>query len=179
MMCVGTDFCWLGMLGKAWFSFCAGFHRPLIVTSLFTPSGPRLCVALWTGVVELVIAVRCQAKEHFNRRDFFCLFFLSLAAKLSHPTPLPLRADGQNNGHRTYANKTEAAELFLDFAGAGPDDARRSRGGVYGAYTFGPLGRRVKVGESCRACSLRSNTVTSLRIPPPSACPVCSAGRSV
>lgn len=52
---------------------------------------------------------------------------------------------GMNDTGGRFAFKGFAEELFLDFWGAGEDDVRRSRDGVYDAHVFGPEGRRVQI----------------------------------
>ena len=68
---------------------------------------------------------------------------------LTSTTPLLATWDdhdyGENDGDRHTPHKADAQRLFLDFLGAAPEDVRRSREGVYTAYTWGPVGRRVKV----------------------------------
>jgi alkaline phosphatase D len=52
---------------------------------------------------------------------------------------------GVNDGGSEYPKKAEAAEVFLDFWGVPANHPRRSHAGIYGAYYFGPPGRRVQV----------------------------------
>jgi len=52
---------------------------------------------------------------------------------------------GWKNAHASYPLKTVTQHLALDFTGVPADDPRRQRQGIYGAYDFGPDGRRVKV----------------------------------
>lgn len=52
---------------------------------------------------------------------------------------------GVNDGGAAFKHKQASKEEFLRFWGAGPDDPRRSRGGVYTSRRFGPPGRRVQV----------------------------------
>lgn len=52
---------------------------------------------------------------------------------------------GVNDGDASYPKKAEAAELMLDFFNVPGDSPRRRREGVYGAYRFGPEGKRVQV----------------------------------
>lgn len=52
---------------------------------------------------------------------------------------------GVNDGGSEYPMKTESAAAFLDFWGVPADHPRRSHAGIYGAYYFGPPGRRVQV----------------------------------
>ena len=48
---------------------------------------------------------------------------------------------GTNNGGADFAMKESAKEHFLDFFDIPADDERRTRGGVYKSYTFGPHGK--------------------------------------
>ncbi|MBI1263402.1 MAG: alkaline phosphatase family protein [Alphaproteobacteria bacterium] len=52
---------------------------------------------------------------------------------------------GMNDMGRDFAFKGFAERLFLDFWGAGEDDVRRTREGIYDAHVFGPEGQRVQV----------------------------------
>jgi alkaline phosphatase D len=52
---------------------------------------------------------------------------------------------GVNDGDKTYAKKDESKELMLNFLDVPPDAPVRQRRGAYQAYTFGPVGRQVKV----------------------------------
>ena len=52
---------------------------------------------------------------------------------------------GVSDGGKENPNKVECQRLLLDFLDEPPDSARRSRAGVYSAYTFGPPGKRVKI----------------------------------
>jgi alkaline phosphatase D len=52
---------------------------------------------------------------------------------------------GINDGGKYYAKKQESQQLMLDFLDVPTDSERRSREGAYGAYTYGPEGRQIKV----------------------------------
>eukprot|EP00967_Tisochrysis_lutea_P017712 scaffold20060_cov33-Tisochrysis_lutea.AAC.1 len=52
---------------------------------------------------------------------------------------------GVNNGGADFALKHYAKEHFLNFYNIPMDDERRTRGGVYKSYTFGPEGKRLQV----------------------------------
>jgi alkaline phosphatase D len=52
---------------------------------------------------------------------------------------------GVNDGGSEYPMKAESAAMFLDFWGVPAGHERRSHEGIYGAYYFGPPGRRVQV----------------------------------
>lgn len=52
---------------------------------------------------------------------------------------------GVNDGGSEYPKKAESAAMFLDFWGVPAGHERRSHEGIYGAYYFGPPGRRVQV----------------------------------
>src|SRR5690606_21285898 len=52
---------------------------------------------------------------------------------------------GVNDGDASYPRKAEAAKLMLDFFKVPADSPRRQHEGVYGAYRFGPEGKRVQV----------------------------------
>jgi alkaline phosphatase D len=52
---------------------------------------------------------------------------------------------GRNDGGNDYPGRDGAKSLFLDFWNVGPDDPRRSHGGLYSAYHYGPEGKRVQV----------------------------------
>jgi alkaline phosphatase D len=52
---------------------------------------------------------------------------------------------GVNDGGSEYPMKRESREAFLDFWQVPMDDPRRSHDGIYGAYYFGPAGKRVQV----------------------------------
>lgn len=52
---------------------------------------------------------------------------------------------GQDDSGAEYAMKKESQRVFLDFLGAGPDDVRRTREGIYWSHVYGPAGKRVQV----------------------------------
>jgi len=52
---------------------------------------------------------------------------------------------GVNDGGEWYTKRDESQEIMLDFFRVPQDSARRARRGVYGAYVFGPPGRRIQV----------------------------------
>lgn len=52
---------------------------------------------------------------------------------------------GENDAGVEYAKKEESKEIFLDFFDVSQDSPRRKRPGIYEAYIYGPLGRRVQV----------------------------------
>lgn len=52
---------------------------------------------------------------------------------------------GVNDGGAEYPKKAESRDVFLDFWGVPAGHPRRSHSGIYGAYYFGPPGRRVQV----------------------------------
>lgn len=52
---------------------------------------------------------------------------------------------GQNNGDKEYSKKAESMQLLLDFLDEPQDSPRRKQAGVYAAYTYGPVGKQVKV----------------------------------
>ena len=52
---------------------------------------------------------------------------------------------GVNDGGADFAQKDVSQGLFLDFLGVPKDSPRRAQHGVYTSYTFGPIGRQVKI----------------------------------
>lgn len=52
---------------------------------------------------------------------------------------------GKNNAGAEYSSKVGSRDLALEFMEVPPEDPRWSREGIYGAYTFGPAGQRVKI----------------------------------
>lgn len=52
---------------------------------------------------------------------------------------------GVNDGGSEYPMKAESAALFLDFWGVPADHPRRGHAGIYGSYSYGPLGQRVQI----------------------------------
>lgn len=52
---------------------------------------------------------------------------------------------GVNDGGSWYPKRVESQRIMLDFFGVPADSPRRAREGVYGAYTYGPEGKRVQV----------------------------------
>lgn len=52
---------------------------------------------------------------------------------------------GWNNAGKEYPIKALTSVLALDFMQVPAEDPRRQREGIYGAYDFGPEGKRVKV----------------------------------
>jgi len=52
---------------------------------------------------------------------------------------------GANDGGADFPMRRESQQVFLNFFGAKADDVRRTRDGVYSAYTSGPKGKRVQI----------------------------------
>jgi alkaline phosphatase D len=52
---------------------------------------------------------------------------------------------GKNDGGADFPLKGEAKRQFIEFWALPPNDPRRTRDGLYDAYTFGPPGQRVQV----------------------------------
>jgi alkaline phosphatase D len=52
---------------------------------------------------------------------------------------------GVSDGGKNNANKMESERLLLDFLDEPRESPRRRQAGVFAAYSFGPVGRRVKV----------------------------------
>ncbi|MEM8549153.1 MAG: alkaline phosphatase D family protein [Verrucomicrobiota bacterium] len=52
---------------------------------------------------------------------------------------------GENNSGKWFPIKKDADRMALDFMQVPGDDPRRQRVGIYGDYTFGPLGKQVAV----------------------------------
>lgn len=52
---------------------------------------------------------------------------------------------GKNNEDSSYPIKAQTRDMALDFMEVPSEDPRRSREGLYGSYSFGPEGQRVKV----------------------------------
>lgn len=52
---------------------------------------------------------------------------------------------GLNDGDKEYPKRAESQQLLLDFLDVPPEADARHRPGAYQAYTFGPLGKRVKI----------------------------------
>jgi alkaline phosphatase D len=52
---------------------------------------------------------------------------------------------GENDAGADYPMKAQSQQEFFRFLNEPADSLRRKREGVYGAYTFGPAGRRVQI----------------------------------
>lgn len=52
---------------------------------------------------------------------------------------------GVNDGGSWYPKRVESQKVMLDFFDVPADSPRQAREGVYGAYTYGPEGKRVQV----------------------------------
>ncbi len=52
---------------------------------------------------------------------------------------------GENDAGAEYPQRAASRQIFLDFWGVPSSHPRRSNGGIYGAYYYGPPGRRVQV----------------------------------
>lgn len=52
---------------------------------------------------------------------------------------------GLNDAGKEYEGKDASQQLMLDFLDEAPDSQRRKQQGVYAAYTYGPVGKKVKV----------------------------------
>jgi alkaline phosphatase D len=52
---------------------------------------------------------------------------------------------GVSNGGKENPHKVESQKLLMDFLDEPADSPRRQQAGVYAAYTYGPVGKQVKV----------------------------------
>ena len=52
---------------------------------------------------------------------------------------------GENNSGKWFQSKEPAQQLALNFLEEPDDSPRRSRKGIYTSYTFGPMGKQVKI----------------------------------
>ena len=52
---------------------------------------------------------------------------------------------GINDGGKSYPMREESERIFLDFFEDPEDSPRRGRDGVYGCYSFGPLGKTCQI----------------------------------
>jgi alkaline phosphatase D len=52
---------------------------------------------------------------------------------------------GRNDAGKEYAHKKESQQLMLDFLGEPAISPRRKQEGAYTSYTYGPVGKQVKV----------------------------------
>ena len=52
---------------------------------------------------------------------------------------------GANDAGKTFPYKAESQQLMLDFLNVPKDDPRRTREGAYASYTFGEVGKQVKI----------------------------------
>lgn len=52
---------------------------------------------------------------------------------------------GLNDAGKEFEGKDVSQQLMLDFLDEAPDSPRRKQQGVYAAYTYGPVGKKVKV----------------------------------
>jgi len=52
---------------------------------------------------------------------------------------------GVNDGDWTYANKSAAQQIYLDFVEEEANSPRRHQQGMYSSYVYGPQGKQVKV----------------------------------
>ena len=69
--------------------------------------------------------------------------------KLRETTPILAVWDdhdfGENDAGGEYPMKEEARKIFCDFWGEAAASPRRSRDGIYSAYLFGPVGKRIQI----------------------------------
>jgi len=73
---------------------------------------------------------------------------------------------GANDGGADYPKRDEAKQVFLDFFREPKDSPRWKHGGVYGAWVFGPAGKRM---TPSRAGSLQLARILSPNYDPRSA----------
>jgi len=99
---------------------------------------------LWLGDniyadTEDMTLMKHKYDEQFMRKDY---------AGFRQTTPVIGTWDdhdyGENNSGKSYPKKIESQQLLLDFLEEPEHSVRRSRQGVYEAYTLGPPGRQVK-----------------------------------
>ena len=113
---------------------------------------------IWQRIIdwqpELYIGMGDNIYADTEDMDVMRAKYAQLAAKpgfaqLHRTTPMIATWDdhdfGVNDGGREYPKKEESRAIFLDFWGVPADHPRRSHSGIYGAYYYGPPGRRVQV----------------------------------
>lgn len=71
--------------------------------------------------------------------------FKNLREKIPHLAIWDDHDYGENDAGSEYPMKEESRRLFCDFWNEPANSPRRTRDGVYAAYLFGPVGKRVQV----------------------------------
>ena len=130
-------------LTKISFGSCAKQDQPQPIWDAIVAGSPQLFVLLGDNIygdsadMNILKAKYNQLNEHPGFK------------KLKQICPVVATWDdhdyGKDDAGAEFAMRRESQQVFLDFLGAGPDDLRRTRDGVYSAKVYGPVGKRVQI----------------------------------
>lgn len=131
------------VLSRIAFGSCASQERPQPIWDAIVAQKPDLCVLIGDNIYG-----------DTDNPEVLKAKYAQLAAvpgfqKLLKTCPLIATWDdhdyGANDAGGDFPAKVASQKVFLEFFKDSPDSPRRKRDGVYGAWAFGPPGKRVQV----------------------------------
>ena len=130
-------------LSKISFGSCAKQDQPQPIWEAIVAGSPQLFVMLGDNIYgdSPDMSVLKAKYKLLNEQPGF--------KKLKQICPVVATWDdhdyGKDDAGAEFTMRRESQQVFLDFLGAGPDDLRRTRDGIYSAKVYGPVGKRVQV----------------------------------
>ena len=130
-------------LSKISFGSCAKQDRPQPIWEPIVAGSPQLFILLGDNIYgdsPDMNVLKAKYDLLDNQTGF---------KKLKQICPVVATWDdhdyGKDDAGAEFTMRRESQQVFLDFLGAGPDDLRRTRDGVYSSKVYGPAGKRVQV----------------------------------
>ena len=130
-------------MSRILFGSCAKQNRPIPIFSTIVSHKPDLFIFMGDNIYA------DTSDLDVMRQKYAALAERAEFRTLRDSCPILATWDdhdyGINDGGADFNQKRGAERLFLDFWRIPADSPRRQRPGVYGAHTFGPIGRRIQV----------------------------------
>lgn len=133
------------VLKRISFGSCADDGQPQPVWAAVLADAPDLHLFGGDNVYASSEPWQLQELRESNARLAAVLGFVQMRQRIPHLAIWDDNDYGLNDGGVGFAHKAESREEFLRFWQVAATDERRTRGGIYHARRFGPLGQRVQV----------------------------------
>ncbi|XP_061338208.1 uncharacterized protein LOC133285070 isoform X2 [Gastrolobium bilobum] len=105
------------------------------------------CVVVLIGIVGVVMTVSAS-ESHKKQEQLVTRIAFGSCSNQSAPQVIGTWDDhdyGLNDAGKEFHGKITNQKLLLDFLDEPQDSPRRKQAGVYASYTYGPVGRDVKI----------------------------------
>jgi alkaline phosphatase D len=135
------------LITRVAFGSCIDPEQPIPILEAIQARNPRLMVMLGDNVYGDAVSGDPSLPE--LRRAYENLannqFFRSFSASIPVLSVWDDHDYGLNDGGIEFAHKVEAERIFDAFWGVGEGDPRAEHEGVYGSFTFGPVGQQIQI----------------------------------